>query len=99
MSHRDITWTFNLPYTSHRGGVWERMIRETRKILKAIANEQLLSEEQLVNTFLVETERIINDRPIASVSNDPRDLLALTPSMLLLMKSNVSIPPGEFEKG
>jgi hypothetical protein len=24
------------------------MIRETRKILKAIANEQLLSEEQLV---------------------------------------------------
>jgi hypothetical protein len=43
-------------------------------------------------------ERIINDRPIASVSNDPRDLLALTPSMLLLMKSNVSIPPGVFDK-
>ena len=48
MSHRDITWTCNPPYTSHRGGVWERMICETRKILKAIANEQLLSEEQLV---------------------------------------------------
>ena len=44
MSHRDITWTFNPPYASHRGGVWERMIRKTRKILKAIANEQLLSE-------------------------------------------------------
>ena len=97
MSHRDITWTFNLPYTSHRGGVWERMIRETRQILKAIANEQLLSEEQLV-TFMVEAECIINDRPIASVSNDPRDLLALTPSMLLLMKSNISIPPGVFDK-
>jgi hypothetical protein len=53
MSHRDITWTFNLPYASHRGGVWERMIRETRQILKAIANEQLLSEAQLV-TFMVE---------------------------------------------
>ena len=97
MSHRDITWTCNPPYTSHRGGVWERMIRETRKILKAIANEQLLSEGQLV-TFMVEAECIINDRPIASVSNDPRDLHALTPSMLLLMKCNISIPPGVLDK-
>lgn len=97
MSHRDIIWTFNPPYASHRGGVWERMIRETRKILKAIANEQLLSEGQLV-TFMVEAECIINDRPIASVSNDPRDLHALTPSMLLLMKCNISIPPGVLDK-
>ena len=73
------------------------MIRETRKILKAIANEQLLSEGQLV-TFMVEAECIINDRPISSVSNDPRDLHALTPSMLLLMKCNISIPPGVFDK-
>jgi hypothetical protein len=73
------------------------MIRETRKILKAIANEQLLSEGQLV-TFMVEAECIINDRPIASVSNDPRDLHALTPSMLLLMKCNISIPPGVLDK-
>ena len=40
MSHKDIKWTFNPPYASHCGGVWERMIRETRKILKAIANAQ-----------------------------------------------------------
>ena len=73
------------------------MIREARKILKEIANEQLLSEEQLV-TFMVEAERIITDRPIASVSNYPRDPLALSPTMLLLMKSSVSIPPGVFEK-
>jgi hypothetical protein len=58
MSHRDIIWTFNPPYASHRGGVWERMIRETRKILKAIANEQLLSEGQLV-TFMVEAECLL----------------------------------------
>ena len=41
---------------------------------------------------------IINDRPITPVSSDPKDPPALTPSMLLLMKSNSSIPQGVFVK-
>jgi hypothetical protein len=51
------------------------------QILKAIANEQLLSEGQLV-TFMVEAECIINDRPIASVSNDPRDLQLISEALV-----------------
>ena len=79
------------------GGAWERMIRSTRTILKALANEQLLTDEKLL-TLIAETERIINDRPITPVSNDLRDPAALKPSMLLLMKSNPSIPKGVFQK-
>ena len=97
MSHKNVEWTFNPPYASHRGGVWERMIRETRKILKGLVNEQLLTDEQLL-TFMAEAERIINDRPITPVSNDPRDPPALTPNMLLLMKSNSAIPQGIFNE-
>ena len=69
---REIEWHFNPPSASHMGGVWERMIRSTRTILKALASEQLLTDEQL-QTLMAEAERIINDRPITPVSSDPKD--------------------------
>ncbi|XP_071171081.1 uncharacterized protein [Mytilus edulis] len=96
MLHKDIIWIFNPPYASHRGGAWERMIRSTRNIFKALINQQLLSDEQLL-TCMAETERIINDRPITAISDDCRDLPVLTPNMLL-MKSNTSTPQDVFDK-
>ena len=60
------------------------MIRSTRVILKALAREQLLADEQL-QTLLTEAERIMNDKPITPVSSDPKDPPALIRSMLLLM--------------
>ncbi|XP_052271561.1 uncharacterized protein LOC127872270 [Dreissena polymorpha] len=97
MLQREIEWHFNPPYASHMGGAWERLIRSTRFHLKAIAQEQLHTDEQL-HTFMTEVEKILNDRPITPVSDDPRDPPALTPSMLLLMKTNTSIPQGVFRK-
>ncbi|XP_053388307.1 uncharacterized protein LOC128551468 [Mercenaria mercenaria] len=97
MVQHEIEWHFNPPYASQRGGAWERLIRSTRSILKAIAGEQLLTEEKLV-TEMAEAERIMNDRPITQVSNDPNDPMALTPNMLLLFKANSSMPRGNFKK-
>ncbi|MCG8069350.1 MAG: hypothetical protein JAY84_15975 [Candidatus Thiodiazotropha taylori] len=97
MMQQEIEWHFNPPCASHMGGLWERMIRSTRTVLKALAKEQILTDEQL-QTLMTESEKIINDRPITPVSGDPSDPPALTPSMLLLMKSNPSIPQGVFVK-
>lgn len=33
-------WIFNTPYSSHMGGVWERVIRLARRILDAILLKQ-----------------------------------------------------------
>lgn len=79
------------------GGTWERLIRSTRVVLKALAREQLLTDEQLF-TLMAEAVRIVNDRPITKVSNDPNDPPAITPSMLLLMRGNTSVPRGTFHK-
>ena len=95
MIQQEIEWHFNPPCASHMGGIWERMIRSTRTVLKALAKEQILTDEQL-RTLMAEAVKIINDRPITPVSSDPKDPPALTPSMLLLMKSNPSIPQGVF---
>ena len=94
---QEIQWSFNPPGASHMGGIWERMIRTTRKILKILTNEQLVNDETLL-TLMAEAEKIINDRPLTPPSSYPMDLEPLTPSKLLLLKPNLCLPPGVFDK-
>ena len=93
----NVQWIFNPPGGSHHGGVWERCIRSVRKLLAAILREQTLDDESLL-TLMCEIEYIINGRPLTNVSNDPRDLEALTPNHLLLLWSEPVLPPGNFRK-
>ncbi|CAG2225245.1 unnamed protein product [Mytilus edulis] len=86
MLQQEIEWHFNPPLASHMGGLWERLIRSTRTMLKALVKEQLLNDEQLL-TLMAEVEKHLNDDPSV-----------LTPNMLLLMKSNSCIPDGIFKK-
>ena len=94
---RNIKWSFNPPYGSHYGGVWERCIRTTRKILQALLREQTTDDEGLV-TLLCEVESIMNGRPITTVSSDPQDQEPLTPNHLLLLRSESPMPPGLFRR-
>ncbi|KAK3754770.1 hypothetical protein QZH41_007277 [Actinostola sp. cb2023] len=59
--------------------------------------EQTVDDEGLL-TLMCEVESIINGRPITKVSDDPKDLEALTPNHLLLLKSGITLPPGIFRK-
>ena len=95
LSQRGVQWVFNPPGASHQAGVWERLIRST-KILRSLVGQRELNDESL-RTFLVEVEKIMNDRPITPVSIDPKDLEALTPNHILLLRQNPSTSAGEFE--
>ena len=68
-----------------------------RKILQALLREQITEDESLV-TFMCEVESIMNSRPITPVSSDPNDMEPLTPNHLLLLKSELTLPPGLFKK-
>jgi hypothetical protein len=92
-----IDWKFNPPAASHQGGVWERMIRSVRKVMRAIAGERPLDDFALMS-LLTEVERILNDRPMTPTSDDPNDLSVLTPSSLLHGTTDCSLPPDEFMK-
>ena len=85
------------PYCSHYGGVWERCIRTTRKILQALLREETTDDEGLV-TLLCEMESIMNGRPFTTVSSDPQDQEPLTPNHLLLLRSESPMPPGLFRR-
>ena len=81
-----VRWQFNPPYASHRGGVWERMIRSIRRTLLGVCGQQLMNDETL-STVLIEVERILNDRPLTPAS-DECGSLALSPNHLLLLRPN-----------
>ena len=86
MAIRRIDWSFNPPYASHFGGVWERMIRTIRRILRGLLQQQRLTDELLV-TLMCEVEAIVNSRPLTSVSDNPDDLHPITPAHLLTLSS------------
>lgn len=94
---RSVQWNFNPPAGSHHGGVWERCIRTIRKVMNALLKEQVLDDEGLA-TLMCEVESIVNGKPLTKVSDDPRDLEALTPNHLLLLRSGPTLPPGVFRK-
>ena len=100
LQRENIDWTFNPPAASHMGGVWERQIKTTRKILAGLMDEygHCLDEESF-RTLLCEVEAVINSRPLTTVSGEPDDLEPLTPNHILTTKSNVILPPpGKFQK-
>ena len=90
-------WTFNPPAGSHNGGVWERCIRTVRQVLAALLKGQTLDDEELL-TLMCEVEAIVNGRPIAKISEDPKDCEALTPNHLLLLRSGPVLPPAALIK-
>ncbi len=90
MLSRQIDWRFNPPSASHRGGVWERMIRSVRRVLTHLVKEQVVTDEVLL-TCLAEAERIINDRPLIPVYDDPDQPDVLRPSDLLLLRPNYGL--------
>jgi hypothetical protein len=86
-----IEWSFLPPNSPHMGGVWERLVRSVKTVLKSLTKQQLLTDEQLLS-FLAEVEKILNGRPLTTVSLDPKDSLPLTPNHLLLLKGNPCYP-------
>ena len=93
-------WIFNPPSASHMGGIWERQIRTTRKVLTVLLHEHgSRLDDESFRTLLCEVEAIINSRPLTFASSDPDDLNPLSPSNLLTMKTSVVLPPaGVFQR-
>lgn len=97
----DWIWNFNPPAASHMGGVWERQIRSARQILTSLLKTHGSSlDDESLNTLLIETEAILNSRPLTvNTLSDANSFLPISPSNILTMKSDVVLPPpGEFPK-
>ena len=81
-AQREIKWKFNPPAASHMAGVWERMVQTTKRVLKSLLKEQIVTDEVLP-TVMAEAVNIVNSRPLTRNSDSDLDDQPLTPNHLL----------------
>ena len=83
------------PYEPHFGGVWERLIQSAKKTLLLILGPRRLSFDTFLG-IMVETESILNSRPLTNVAEQPDNEEPLTPNHFLIQRPFNSLPPGQF---
>ena len=81
-SIQDVKWIFNVPKALWWGGVFERIVRSTKRCLRKIIGQAKFSQDELL-TAIVEVDMVINSRPLSYMSaNDLEE--PLTPSHLIV---------------
>ena len=102
LKSKQCEFKFNIPSASHMGGVWERLIRSVRDVLKGILLERNSSrlDTACLRTLLYECMSIVNLNcrllTIQQLNQDSTvELLPLTPNTILTMKhDHPASPPG-----
>jgi hypothetical protein len=98
-----IKWIFNPPTAAWWGGWWERLIRSVKDLLRKMLGRARLTYDEL-RTCLASVEATMNSRPLTTVTEDPEDLIPLTPMMftrtVLLSRfpESQEISPRELQK-
>ena len=71
-------------------GAMEAIVKISKKALRTVVRDSLFTEEMLA-TYLTETESLINGRPLILINDHLNDMEALTPNHFLLGKSNPNV--------
>jgi hypothetical protein len=87
-------WKFNPPKSPHMGGAWERLIRSIKSVVYEVLKDKAPREE-ILRSFLIEAENVVNCRPLTYQPVDPDTHEAITP-FHLLRRAGVVYPQGDF---
>ena len=90
LSGLKVEWLFNLERAPWWGGVFERMVRMTKRCLKKMVGRARLTYEEL-NTVVIEVEAVINSRPLSYMTADDIEQ-PLTPAHLIAGRRLLSLP-------
>ena len=92
-----VRWIFTTPYSPHQGGIYESLIKQTKRALRFAVGNQVPSRNEM-STLFAEVKSLINSRPLGYPSNDPNNLQPLTPKNLLLGRASSCVPQGPLKK-
>ena len=91
-----IQWTFNVERAPWWGGIFERMVKSTKRCLRKVVGRARLQYDELA-TVVTEIEAVINSRPLTYLSADDLDE-PLTPSHFICGKRIQNLPGGPHEE-
>lgn len=65
------------------GGLWEAGVKSFKSHFRKVAQNQKYTFEEFT-TLLTRIESVLNSRPLSPMTDDPNELLALTPGHFLI---------------
>ena len=80
--YSSIEWLFIPPRLPNFGGLWEAAVKSMKHHLRRVMGNSILTYEEMT-TILCQIEQVLNNRPLMALANNPDDIFALTPSMLV----------------
>lgn len=90
-----IRWIFTTPLSPHQGGIYESLIKQTKRALRVAVGTQVLSWNEMATVF-AEVKSLVNSRPLGYASNDPNDPQPLTPNHFIIARASSLVPQGPF---
>ena len=96
---RGVEWKFIMAASQHQNGAAESMIKFSKGVLKSLVKSYGDSRLTLneLNTLLLETANLVNERPIGVKPNSQTDVEYLSPNSLLLGRNSSRISSGPFQ--
>jgi hypothetical protein len=77
-----VNWHFTPPHAPHHGGIYESMVKATKRALKTISDKNLLDLDEF-RTFVSRSAALLNGRPLTRVVEDATTKI-LTPNHFLM---------------
>ena len=78
----DIEWHFSPPHGPHFGGVWERLVQSSKRAMRIVLGNQLVTDK-ILSAVVAEVSMLLNTRPLTHLSVDRNDPEPLTPNYFL----------------
>ena len=80
----NINWIKIPPYSLSQGGSWKSMVKLFKDAFNRVLYQSRRKPSHIeMQTFTSDAERVVNNRPLTSLSDEPNDLAIITPSFFL----------------
>ena len=90
-SYSSIEWLFIPPRSPNFGGLWEAAVKSMKHHLRRFMGNSILTYEEMTSV-ICQIEQVFNNRPLMTLTNNPDDIFALTPSRLVNGSRSDAIP-------
>ncbi|GJQ67476.1 hypothetical protein Trydic_g8311 [Trypoxylus dichotomus] len=81
---------------AHHGELWEAAIKSAKFHMKRVIGKVIWNYEEFY-TVIAQIDAVLNSRPLAPLTNDPNDLIALSRSHFLIGDYLTAIPEEEVQ--